>query len=69
MEKRSTKKWNEENVKLTSADIQNGWTAQRLADYLNEREEQQAAFALIDKPKQIKVENVKNSFDPHKWLT
>lgn len=68
--KQSTKKYTTDNVKLTSEDIRNGWTAHALADYLNEREEQSAAFVLQEKPQEVKVESVKTThFDPHNWLS
>jgi hypothetical protein len=53
--------------KLTRDEIRNGWTEQKLAAYLAEREAQQAVFADQPKPKRVIVENVKTSFNPHKW--
>lgn len=62
-------KYKAEDIKLTTAEIRNGWTQETLANYFNEREDQAAtSLALAPKRKEVKVENVKNSFDPHKWL-
>ena len=61
-------KYKAEDIKLSTAEIRNGWTQETLANYFNEREEQAATLALRPKGKIVKVENVKNSFDPHKWI-
>lgn len=54
--------------KPTRDEIRNGWTEEKLAAYLAERDSQKAAFAnQSSKIKRVIVENVKTSFDPHKW--
>ena len=54
----------------TKDEMKNGWTEESLTLYLKEREKQNAEFVLRqgDKKPAIKIENVRDSFDPHKWL-
>lgn len=56
-----------EDIKLTSEDIRNGWTTEKLVKYLNQRNDEQRQHAVAARPKSIKVENVRMNFNPHNW--
>ena len=54
-------------VQPTPEEIRNGWTAESLTAYLNERQGQKAKFAFQQKkPRVLRVEN-HLGFHPHDW--
>ena len=54
-------------IEPTAEEKRNGWTAEKLTEYLHKRRVQQARFALNQKKnKVVRVEN-HFGFDPHRW--
>ncbi len=55
-------------VELTAEEIKNGWTAETLAEYLAERERQNARVILgkINRGRPRPARS-RSDFDPHEW--